>query len=611
MSYSGHSSAGSHHGSCHVSSHPSKMASHKYGAHHGGSTISHHGGSHSSHHHGGSHASHHGGSHISHHGVSHTLHHGGSHTSHHGGVHTSHHGSSHRFHCAGAHSSHHGGSHATHHGSSHKVHHGHHYSAPSVHGGSGGKGISISKHAHGSAHSSSHGSHHALFTVNEKETMQHLNDRLASYLDKVRSLEQQNAQLEKSIREWYEKNQPSSLPDFSGFFRTIQELQGQISSASLENARIVLQIDNARLAADDFRNKYEMERQLSCSVEADVNGLRMLLEELNREICQLQAQVGNLQEELQQMRRNHEEEVSALQAQLGARVNVEMDAAPSADLNRTLSEIRQQYENLMERNMREVETIFRQRTDELNREVASGSEQLQSVQTEVIDLKRTIQTLEIELQSQMSLKTALENTLAETEATFGAQLAQLQCLINSIESQLSQIRSDLERQNQEYKILMDQKNLLEMEIATYKRLLEGHDIKYAHHDNHYKTLSVHVGSEGTGIFIPKHVNGSAHSSSHGSRFSHPALFTVNEKETMQHLNDRLASYLDKVHSLEQQNAQDVNSLKVQLGARVHVEIDAAPSADLNRTLSDIREQYENLMERNLREVETIFRQRKG
>ncbi|XP_018412053.1 PREDICTED: keratin, type I cytoskeletal 42-like [Nanorana parkeri] len=308
--------------------------------------------------------------------------------------------------------------------------------------------------------------------------MQHLNDRLASYMDKVRSMEQENAELERNIQEWYKRNQPSALPNFNSFFRIIQELQGQISSTSLDNASITLQIDNARLAADDFRNKYEKARQLRCSVEADVNGLRILLEELNRDICNLQAQVGNLLEELQQMRRNHDEEVNALQAQLGARVSVELDAAPSADMNRALSEIREQYENLMEQNLREVETIFRQRTEELNRNVASGSDQLQSVQTEVIDLNSTVQTLEIELQSQLSMKSALENTLAETEATFGAQLAQLQCLINSVVSQLSQVRSDLKRQNQEYRILMDQKTHLEMEIATYKRLLDGHDIHF-------------------------------------------------------------------------------------------------------------------------------------
>ncbi|XP_072269748.1 keratin, type I cytoskeletal 19-like [Pyxicephalus adspersus] len=384
------------------------------------------------------------------------------------------------------HSSLHGGFHKGHHVSSHLSHHGGHYRTPSVHGGSGGKGISVSKHssighgfgfgsvhAHSSHHNSFGGHSGGLFAVNEKETMKHLNDRLASYLEKVRSLEQENAQLERNIREWYERNQPSTIPDFSCYFRTIQELQSQISSASLENARIVLQIDNARLASDDFKNKYEMEMRLRNSVEADVNGLRRVLEEINRERCDLESQVQNLQEELLQMKRNHEEEVNSLRAQLGARVNVEVDAAPSVDLNRALSEIREQYENLMERNMRDTENMFLQRIEELNREMASGSEQLQSVQTEVIDLRRTVQTLEIELQSQLSMKSALEGTLAETEATFGAQLAQLQSLINNIESELAQIRGDLERQNHEYKILMDQKTHLEMEIATYKRLLEG------------------------------------------------------------------------------------------------------------------------------------------
>ncbi|XP_056405149.1 keratin, type I cytoskeletal 19-like isoform X1 [Hyla sarda] len=408
--------------------------------------------------------------------------------------HKVHHGDSHKISQHGSsHGSHHGGFHKVHHGSSSLSHHGGHYRTPSVHGGCGGKGISISKHTslgHGygfggvqghNSHFGGFGGHSVwkgdgLFNVNEKETMKHLNDRLASYLEKVRSLEQENAQLERNIREWYERNQPSSLPDFSSYFRTIQDLQSQISSATMENARIVLQIDNARLAADDFKNKYEMELRLRNNVESDVNGLRRVLEELSREVCDLESQVQNLQEELLQMKRSHEEEVNSLRAQLGARVNVELDAAPSMDLNRVLSEIREQYENLMERNMREVESMFLQRSEELNRQMASGSEQLQSVQTEVIELRRSVQTLEIELQSQLSMKSALEGTLAETEATFGSQLAQLQCLINNVESELSQIRGDLERQNHEYKILMDQKTHLEMEIATYKRLIDGHDI---------------------------------------------------------------------------------------------------------------------------------------
>ena len=57
-------------------------------------------------------------------------------------------------------------------------------------------------------------------------------------------------------------------------------------------------------------------------------------------------------------------------------------------------------------------------------------------------------------------KAALEGTLAETESRFGAQLAQIQMLISSIEAQLSDVRADIERQNLEYQQLMDTKTRL-------------------------------------------------------------------------------------------------------------------------------------------------------
>ncbi|KAM8947746.1 keratin, type I cuticular Ha5-like [Pelodytes ibericus] len=307
--------------------------------------------------------------------------------------------------------------------------------------------------------------------------MQLLNERLATYLEKVHSLEQENANLEKKICEWYEKYSHEALPDFQHYYNIIEELQNKILTATVENSRIVLQIDNARLAADDFKNKYEMELRLRTNVESDVNGLRRILEGLNHERCDLEVEVQNMQEEIQQMKKSHEEEVSCLRTQLGARINVQVEAAPSTDLNRVLSELREQYENLMDRNLKEVESMFLARSEELNNQVASGSEQLQSVQTDLIDLKRCIQTLEIELQSQLSMRSALECTLAETEGSFRSQLDQLQGMIDNVEEQLAQIRSDLERQIHEYKILMDHKTHLEMEIATYKSLMDSHDIQ--------------------------------------------------------------------------------------------------------------------------------------
>ncbi|XP_058416930.1 keratin, type I cuticular Ha3-I-like [Diceros bicornis minor] len=315
------------------------------------------------------------------------------------------------------------------------------------------------------------------FNGSEKETMQFLNDRLASYLEKVRQLERDNAELESRIRERSQQQEPEVCANYQSYFRTIEALQQKILSSKAENARLVVQIDNAKLAADDFRTKYETELGLRQLVESDINGLRRILDELTLCRSDLEAQVESLREELISLKQNHEQEVNSLRSQLGDRLNIEVDAAPTVDLNRVLNETRSQYEALVETNRRDVEEWFTTQTEELNRQVVSSSEQLQSYQAEIIELRRTVNALEVELQAQHNLRDSLENTLTETEARYSAQLSQVQGLITSVESQLAEIRSDLERQNQEYQVLLDVRARLESEINTYRGLLESEDCK--------------------------------------------------------------------------------------------------------------------------------------
>lgn len=125
------------------------------------------------------------------------------------------------------------------------------------------------------------------------------------------------------------------------------------------------------------------------------------------------------------------QELAAMRSQLTGTVNVEVDAAPQQDLNRVLEEIRAQYEAINEKHRREQEVWFNEKvrifppcvhyttsnhgrdfhsspdlslqSATLSKEVAISTETIQTSKTEIGDLRRTLQGLEIELQSQLSM----------------------------------------------------------------------------------------------------------------------------------------------------------------------------------------------------------------
>ncbi|KFZ62203.1 Keratin, type I cytoskeletal 15, partial [Podiceps cristatus] len=129
-------------------------------------------------------------------------------------------------------------------------------------------------------------------------------------------------------------------------------------------------------------------------------------------------------------------------------VSVEVNAAPGKDLTKTLNDLRNEYEQLIEKNRREVEQWYEIKIEEVNRQGTS------TTQHQLTELRREMQNLEIELQAQLSTKNSLENSLAETESRYGCLLQQIQGQINCVEEELASIRCEMESQNQEYKMLL-------------------------------------------------------------------------------------------------------------------------------------------------------------
>ncbi|XDV30010.1 hypothetical protein PO909_033017 [Leuciscus waleckii] len=314
----------------------------------------------------------------------------------------------------------------------------------------------------------------SLPPLDDKETMKGLNDRLGDYLSKVRLLEESNSKLEEQIKEALMRKGAETGRDWSPYERIIADLRNQIQEMNLDNARLFLQIDNARLAADDFKVKFESEQGMRQGVEQDLARLRKMLDDTYMGRMQLESQIESMREELAFLKKSHDEDVANLKGQISdCQVNVQMENKNSPDLNDTIGNIRKQYERAVQKSREETEAWYQNKFDNITAEVTQNTEALQTAKTELNELRRQRQSLEIDLQALHNMVRSLEDSLHETEGRYGQEINGHNSQIMQLESELGQVRAQVERHTAEYEALLNIKSKLEAEIASYHRLLEG------------------------------------------------------------------------------------------------------------------------------------------
>ncbi|XP_068589703.1 keratin, type I cytoskeletal 18-like [Cebidichthys violaceus] len=357
--------------------------------------------------------------------------------------------------------------------------------AHSVSGGAGGHGIRIST-AYGNRVGSSFGGGYdyqslssgstsgTLAITNEKTTMQHLNDRLASYLETVRSLEKAKGILEIKIRETEEKKGPMEGRDFSKYNATIMKLRAKIFDMIKGNAHLAIALNNASLASEDFRMKMEYEMSMRQTVEADVGRLKKLLDDTNVIRLHLESDIESLKEELINLGNNHKVDVAELHAQITqVGVRVDVDAPKGQDLAKIMEEMRAKYEKIALKNQEELKMWHDSQITEVQVQVTESSTALKEAMTVMSDTRRKYQAMDIEMQSALSLKASLEATLRDIEMRYNMEVEKYNVIILRLQEELTRIRTDIQHSTREYEHLLNIKVKLETEIAEYRRLLDG------------------------------------------------------------------------------------------------------------------------------------------
>ncbi|XP_056156965.1 keratin, type I cytoskeletal 18 isoform X2 [Lampris incognitus] len=307
----------------------------------------------------------------------------------------------------------------------------------------------------------------------DKKTMRGLNERLSGYLGRVRQLEKDNKELEEQIRDILAKRGAPEGRDWDGIEKPLADLRKKVRDMTMENAKLLLQIDNTKLANEDFSIKLAAEKQARRSVEKDLVGLKKIIDDTQLNRVQLESQIKSVKEELIFLKKEHQNEVDVLRTKIRASsVTVEVDSQ-DCNLAETLNRIRGQYEKLAKNNLKETEDWYQSRFENIKVEVAQNTEALQSGKTELNDLCRQKQQLEIDIQAMLSMIRSLEDTLKDAAERYSRELAHLNRIQMDLEEELGQVRSQVERQADDYADLLQVKMKLEAEIENYRRLLQA------------------------------------------------------------------------------------------------------------------------------------------
>lgn len=266
-----------------------------------------------------------------------------------------------------------------------------------------------------------------IIRTNEKEQMQGLNDRFAMFIEKVHNLEQHNKVLETELTALRQRQtEPSRLADI--YQQEIRELRSQLEELNGEKSQLLIERDSIEDDLQKLRGKYEEEYRAREEAEATLKAFKKDVDDATMVRLDLEKKVESLLDEINFLRKVHEEEVAELMDMIqAAQVSVEMEVS-KPDLTSALKEIRGQYESMASKNLQSAEEWYKTKFADLSEQANRSNEVIRASREEMNEFRRQLQSKTIEIESLRGTNESLEKQLREMEDRHNVEIGNYQVI---------------------------------------------------------------------------------------------------------------------------------------------------------------------------------------